>query len=97
MTDAMGPVAYGQEEEPIFIGKEIARHKDYAESTATSIDNAIKAILDRAVGRAMEILTRNREQLDTLAEELITKETLDDAEIRQLLGFPQRQQAPAVG
>ncbi|MDP2816466.1 MAG: ATP-dependent zinc metalloprotease FtsH [Rectinemataceae bacterium] len=90
MAPEMGPVAYGQEEEPIFIGKEIAQHKDYSESTAARIDGAIKVILDKALARAMEILTCNRDQLDKLTIKLIEKETLDDAEIRELLGFPVR-------
>lgn len=90
MADEMGPVAYGQEEEPIFIGKEIARHKDYSEATASRIDNAIREILDRAASRAFDILTENKDQLQKLTEHLIQKETLDDAEIRELLGFPVR-------
>ncbi len=88
MTGEMGPVAYGQEEEPIFIGKEIARHKDYSETTAQRIDDTIRSIIDIALGRAMQILTTNRNHLDTLTESLIVRETLDDAEIRELLGFP---------
>ena len=49
MAEQMGPVAYGQEEEPIFIGKEIAQHKDYSENTAMRIDEAIKKILESAL------------------------------------------------
>jgi cell division protease FtsH len=90
MAEGMGPVAYGQEEEPIFIGKEIARHKDYSEDTARQIDNAIKAFLDEALGRAIRILTDNRDKLEALADELIVKETLLDSDIRTLFGFPDR-------
>ncbi|MEI6387791.1 MAG: ATP-dependent zinc metalloprotease FtsH [Spirochaetota bacterium] len=93
MADSMGPVAYGQEEEPIFIGKEIARHKDYSEDTAMKIDNAIKDFLDEAVGRSIKILTDNRDKLEKLADELIVRETLLDADIRTLFGFPERKRA----
>jgi cell division protease FtsH len=87
MAEELGPVAYGQEEEPIFIGKEIAQHKDYSEDTAMRIDRAIFNILDEARKKAFEILTENRDQLVRLAEELISKETLLDEEIKAMFGF----------
>ncbi|MEI6875921.1 MAG: cell division protein FtsH, partial [Spirochaetota bacterium] len=95
MAESMGPVAYGQKEEPIFIGKEIARHKDYSEDTAMKIDQSIKAFLDEAAGRAIQILTTNRDKLEKLAEELIAKETLLDSDIRTLFGLPDRVRAQA--
>jgi cell division protease FtsH len=91
MADQIGPVAYGQEEEPIFIGKEIAQHKDYSENTAMRIDEAIKKILEVALARVTAILSEHRDQLEKLAEALVLRETLDDAEIRILLGFPPRE------
>lgn len=48
MSDEIGPVSYGQDEEPIFMGKEIARHKGYSEYTAHQIDSAVKNILEKA-------------------------------------------------
>jgi cell division protease FtsH len=90
MDEGMGAVAYGQEEAPIFIGKEIARHKDYSEETARRIDEAIMGFLDRAKERAIAILQEHREQLDRLAEELIVRETLVDEDIRSLFSFPER-------
>jgi len=87
MAETMGPIAYGQEDEPIFLGKEIARHKDYSEETARKIDEAIRSILDQGMKKAMEILKRERERLEALAKELVLKETLEDAEIRQLLSL----------
>jgi cell division protease FtsH len=91
MADQMGPVAYGQEEEPIFIGKEIAQHKDYSEDTAMRIDSAIKKILEGALERVTSLLTEHRDQLEKLADALVARETLEDAEIRILLGFPPRE------
>jgi cell division protease FtsH len=91
MADQMGPVAYGQEEEPIFIGKEIAQHKDYSEDTAMRIDAAIKKILENALSRVTSILTEHRDQLEKLADALVLRETLEDADIRTLLGFAPRE------
>lgn len=91
MAPGMGPVAYGQEDEPIFLGKEIARHKDYSEETARSIDAAMREILDEGHSRASAILTEHKDQLIALAKELIQKETLQDEDIRKLLGFAPRE------
>ncbi|GHV83854.1 ATP-dependent zinc metalloprotease FtsH [Spirochaetia bacterium] len=90
MTEELGPVSYGQEDEPIFLGKEIARHKDYSEDTARRIDEAIKRILDGARSVAEKILLENKEKLDTITAALLERETLLDAEIRILLNLPQK-------
>lgn len=85
MSDEVGAVSYGQEDEPIFMGKEIARHKDYSEETAKKIDEAVRRILDEAKHRAEELLSIHRNELDTLSAALLEYETLSDAEIRALL------------
>jgi cell division protease FtsH len=91
MAEQMGPVAYGQEDEPIFIGKEIAQHKDYSEDTAMRIDAAIKGILEAALNRVTSLLTEHRDQLEKLADALVARETLADSEVRELLGFSPRE------
>jgi len=88
MAEALGPVAYGQEDEPIFLGKEIARHKDYSEETARLIDRSVKEILDRARAQAEKIITERKNELEALAEALLNRETLTDEEVRQILGLP---------
>jgi cell division protease FtsH len=88
MADALGAITYGQEDEPIFIGKEIARHKDYSDDTARQIDTAIRSILDEMKQLAEKIILEHRGELDKLTDELLSKETLDDGEIRVLLGMP---------
>jgi cell division protease FtsH len=93
MAEELGPVAYGQEDEPIFLGKEIARHKDYSEETAQRIDRSVKAILDRARASAQEILEKRRKELEKLADALLARETLVDDEVRELLGLPPREDA----
>ncbi|MDR2467865.1 MAG: ATP-dependent zinc metalloprotease FtsH [Spirochaetaceae bacterium] len=85
MTDELGPISFGQEDEPIFLGKEIARHKDYSEETARHIDAAIKHILDTCRERAENILAKERSRLESLAAALVERETLSDGEIRSLL------------
>jgi cell division protease FtsH len=87
---ALGPVAFGQEDQPIFLGKEIARHKDYSESKAQEIDAAIQAILDEAYRDAERILTEHKGEIEKLTDTLVEKETLIDNEVRALLGLPAR-------
>ena len=95
MSDILGPVAFGQEDEPIFIGKEIAQHKDYSEATAQAIDNEVKHIIDECFQDAQAILKENRDKLVKLADTLFEKETLDDSEIRELLNLPKKGEEPA--
>jgi cell division protease FtsH len=92
MAEELGPVAYGQEEEPIFLGKEIARHKDYSEETARRIDNAVREILDRARGEAEHIINEQRKGLEALADALLSRETLVDNEVRQILGLAKNEE-----
>lgn len=87
MSD-LGPVSFGQEDEPIFLGKQIATHKDYSEETARAIDSEVRRILNEAYAEAERILEEHRDQLEMLARTLVEKETLSDQEIRELFGFP---------
>ena len=93
MSDVLGPIAYGQKDEPIFLGKEIARHKDYSEETARVIDAEVNAIINSRLERAQQLLGEHRDQLVLLATTLVRQETLSDVEIRELLGFPPRASA----
>jgi cell division protease FtsH len=86
MSD-LGFVCYGQEDEPLFIGREIAQHKDYSEATAKAIDEKVSQILEAALEDTRKILSEHKDQLVLLTETLVEKETLDDAEIRELLGL----------
>ena len=95
MAEELGPVAYGQEDEPIFLGKEIARHKDYSEQTAMQIDSAIGKILDRAREEAGRIIDEQKDKLEALADALLDRETLSDEDVREVLQLPVKQ-APEV-
>ncbi|MBE6344301.1 MAG: ATP-dependent zinc metalloprotease FtsH [Spirochaetaceae bacterium] len=90
MSQDVGPVSYGQEDEPIFMGRDIARHKMFSEETARRIDSSVSDILNGACDKAQQILQKNRNQLDALTSALVEKETMSDSEIRELLGMEQR-------
>lgn len=90
---SLGPVSFGQEDEPIFLGKQIATHKDYSESTAQAIDTEVRRILDESFRDAEQILAEHKDQLDQLAVALMERETLSDMDIRELFGFPPRKSA----
>lgn len=87
----LGFIALGSDDEPIFLGREIAQHKDFSEDTARKIDLEMHKILGKAMDETMDILTTHRDQLDALTEALVEKETLDDREIRAMFGFPEVQ------
>ena len=86
MSD-LGFISLGSEGEPLFLGREIAQHKDFSDKTASKIDEQIQKILDECMKDATKILTEHKDQLDKLAQTLVSKETLDDNEVRELLGF----------
>ena len=81
MSDKLGPLAYGQRDEEIFLGKQITRHKNYSEETAVAIDEEIKKIVTTGMQRAEHILTENMETLHRLAAALLEREILDAIEI----------------
>jgi len=93
MSKSLGPISYGQKEEPIFLGKEIARHKDYSEKTAQLIDQEVRSIVEGGLNQAKDLLLEHRAKIELLARTLVEKETLDDNQIRELLGLPARKPA----
>ena len=85
MSEAMGPLAFGQKEEAIFLGKEFSRHQDYSEETAKQIDAEIRKIVQSAFDRAKNILRDNKDKLQGLAEALLEFETLSGDHIDKVL------------
>ncbi len=85
MSEKVGPVTFGKGEEQIFLGKELARHKDYSEATALEIDSEIKRIVTENYKRAKKILEDNIELLHKLAEVLLDKEVVDGKELDDLV------------
>jgi cell division protease FtsH len=85
MSDKLGPLTFGKKDEHIFLGKEIARHKDYSEKTAIDIDEEIKRIVIEAYDTSKKLVTENLDLLEALAKNLLEKETLEGAEIDALI------------
>jgi len=92
MGEKLGPLQYGQKEEPIFIGKEIARHKDYSEKTSEMIDEEIREIVERAYKKAWDILMKHRGNLRKLAQHLLEKEALDRKAIEEITGIKTKEE-----
>ncbi len=90
---SLGFCSYGEEDEPLFLGRQIAQHKVYSEDTARKIDAEVGKILSEAMAATRDILNGHRDQLDMITEALVEKETLDDMEIRELLGLEAVEQA----
>jgi len=85
MSEKLGPMTFGEREELVFLGRSIAEHRNYSESVARTIDAEVRRIVEQAHERALEIMTRHREALVELAQQLIAKETLNEAEVDALL------------
>ncbi len=85
MSDELGALTYGKKEEQIFLGREIAQHRDFSEETARKIDDAVKNIIVEATVQTTSILTENRDVLTRMAEELLEKETIVLDDIEQIL------------
>ena len=94
MSDKVGPICYGQKDEPIFLGKEIATHKDYSDKTAELVDEEIHNIIASQYQRAIQVLTEQKDKLILLSETLFDKETLDAKEIMELTGLYQKNYNP---
>ena len=85
MSDKMGPLTFGKKDEQIFLGREIAQHRDYSESTAQSIDGEVRRLVTEAHGRAHDLLSRHVDTLHLLAKTLLEKETLDAGQVDGLV------------
>jgi cell division protease FtsH len=85
----LGPLTFGKKEEQIFLGREIAQHRDYSEDTAIKIDLEVKKIIAEQYERAKNIILENKDALVRLAEALLEFETLDGVQIRRVVaGLP---------
>jgi len=85
MSEKMGPLTFGKREEQIFLGREIAQHKDYSEETAIEIDREVRRIVEECLNKAESLLRENEYRLDKLAEALLERESLNAQEIEELI------------
>jgi cell division protease FtsH len=82
---SLGPLTFGKQEEQIFLGREIAQHRDYSEQTALLIDDEVRKFIMQGYERAKTLLNENRDALIRIAEALLERESLDAAEIKMLI------------
>ena len=85
MSEELGPVAYGEKEEQVFLGRDISRHRNFSEAVAHTIDREVRRIVDRCYHHAEEALKSNRDKLDLIATTLLERETLKGDELTELL------------
>ncbi len=81
----LGPLAYGKKEEAIFLGREIAQHRDFSEDTAVQIDKEVKRIVNEAYENAHALLSNHRDTLEHVALALLEREVLDAVEVKLLM------------
>jgi cell division protease FtsH len=84
MSDKLGPLAFGKRDELVFLGREIGEQRNYSDEVAKQIDEEVRAIIDRAYDRALEVLTTHRDKLVALAERLVAEETVDSEEFEKM-------------
>ena len=85
MSEKLGPLTFGKRDDQIFLGKELATHKDYSEKTASEIDDEVKRIVVDAYTTAKKVLTESKDLLEALAKALLEKETMDALEVDDLI------------
>ena len=97
MSDVMGPLAYGEEEGEIFLGRQVTKHKHISDDTFNKVDSEIRIIIDANYDIAYKILEKNRDILDSMAAALIEFETIDVGQIDDLMARkPMREAAEVV-
>jgi cell division protease FtsH len=88
MSEDLGPMVYGQKEELIFLGREIAEQRDYSEAVAEKIDQEVRRLVNESYERAKEVLQRYRDKLNEVAERLLEVETLSREEFEAIFPPP---------
>jgi cell division protease FtsH len=84
MSD-LGPLTFGKKEEQIFLGREIAQHRDYSEDTAIKIDQEVQKLVKNGYSTARGLISDDRDTLERIAKALIEREVLDANEIKLLV------------
>ena len=91
----LGPLSFGKKEEQIFLGREIAQHRDYSEDTAIKIDEQVKKLVQTGYDRSRKVIEEKSDALVRVAEALLEREVLDGAEVNQIIdGIPLTPRAP---
>ncbi|MDW7738587.1 MAG: ATP-dependent zinc metalloprotease FtsH [Bacillota bacterium] len=85
MSDTLGPITLGKKHDQVFLGRDLARDRDYSEEIAKAIDQEIRKTIDNCYQKAQDILEQERDKLELIAQALLEKETLDAVEIKALV------------
>jgi len=85
MSPVLGPQSFGNREETLFLGREVARHFEFSEETARTIDQEVSKLIDEAYTNALTMLRENRDKLDLVAQLLLERETLDGREVEEIV------------
>jgi cell division protease FtsH len=94
MSDNLGMIEYGDNNEHVFLARDMTSSRGYSEDTARKIDTEIKLLIDNSYQRARELLMKYRPQMDTLAKALLEYETLDGAQVREIMQHGQMLNPP---
>ena len=85
MSDRLGMVQYGDDDEYVYLGREMTRAKIYSESTAQEIDGEVKRIIDQCYKTAKDLITGNADKLELIAKSLLEYETLDGQQVEEIV------------
>jgi cell division protease FtsH len=85
MSDAIGMIQYGTDDEYVFLGRDMARSKAHSEETAREIDNEVKRIIDASYKCAKDVIDSNMEKLQLIAESLLEYETLEGSQVEEIV------------
>jgi len=97
MSDVLGPRVYGEQEEMIFLGRDIHENRDYSETVAVKIDAEIDKLIASSLERARKIINDNREAMDRVADKLLEKETMEREAFLEAIGIPSANPANRPG
>ncbi|CTP87330.1 ATP-dependent metalloprotease [Xanthomonas translucens pv. arrhenatheri] len=85
LSDELGPIAYGEEDDEVFLGRSVTQHKSVSDDTARRIDEVVRSILDKAYAKTTHILTENLDKLHVMAKLLLEYETIDVPQIDAIM------------
>jgi cell division protease FtsH len=96
MSDAIGPLNFGDDERQPFLGYSLSQGRSYGEETANKIDAEVRRMVDEAYEKTVRLLSQNRDKLDALAEALMREEVIGRAEMMRAIGMEETQDAEDV-
>ena len=86
MTDALGPMVYGENEGEVFLGRQVTTHQNMSEETMKAVDKEVRAIIDQQYALARRLLEENRDKVEVMTKALLEWETIDADQINDIMG-----------